>query len=407
MRIQRINRSLAWGITILMLFLTLGNGAVVWADETTGNSTIEKHLAKGYVTQQDLKKTSQNVETENGAISASHFQFVCVNHNAGASACTDLQTGSIDSIKGGKLRNNVPLILKNSAGVDHSFSRAHIGNTAVYFVGMLTIRDDDRTTQDYVYYTTDENITNKTVYPVLKANEKITLEYTHGKDHVVTYQFKDADGNITSEDPDGWSLDQVFGEERPLEVANGKSYNDTVTMVTMDSKETVTETTTLSTGTKITLSVKSNNGKNGITAIRSYHYGRYLSGQGGEGGSESAKSADGSEHTVSADAARNFRIRQQPAGQFSCGCFFGSDWQQPAGRRCGDYRRQLLAGSLDRHRSSCTRRNRCDACQHAQTQNRQKIKQNHIDMKIESRNNNGIRSFLWCGISEAGAGLVG
>ncbi len=419
MRIQRINRSLAWGITILMLFLTLGNGAVVWADETAGNSTIEKHLAKGYVTQQDLKKASQNVETENGAISASHFQFVCVNHNAGASACTDLQTGSIDSIKGGRLRNNVPLILKNSAGVDHSFSRAHIGNTAVYFVGTLTIRDDDGTTQDYVYYTTDENITNKTVFPVLKANEKITLEYTHGKDHVVTYQFKDADGNITSEGPDGWSLDQVFGEERPLEVANGKSYNDTVTiprgykatvtvtrksdnelrytaelgemmsyqktgdtislkegspdsiklsdsitvdkitgddvvtlqyektdnytfdasmwvqtayaktrvviqngdsnvfantvpdkckktfsdhsfswdfmgwsansstweldqlqingeaitvpMVTMDSKETVTETTTLSTGTKITLSVKSNNGRNGRDAIRSYH----------------------------------------------------------------------------------------------------------------------------------------
>ena len=230
MDIQRINRSLVWCITILMLFLTLGNGAAVWADETTGNTTIEKHLAKGYVTQQDLKKASRNVETENSTIPASYFRFVCVNHNAGASACANLQTDSIDGIKGGRLRSNVPLILKNSDGVDHSYSRAHIGNTAVYFVGTLTIHEDDGTSQDYVYYTTDENITNKTVYPVLKTDEKITLEYTHGKDHIVTYQFKDADGNITSEGPDGWSLDQVFGEERPLEVANGKSYNDTVTI---------------------------------------------------------------------------------------------------------------------------------------------------------------------------------
>ena len=221
---------MALSLAILMLFLTLGSGTAVWAGEATGSSTLEQHLEKGYVTQQDLRSTSHNVETGDAAIPAKYFEFVCVNHHAGSSACTDLQTDSISSIKGGRLRNNVPLTLKNKSDVRHTFSRAHIGNTAVYFVGTLTIHEDDGTEQEYIYYTTDKNVTNKTVYAVLKSGDKITLEYTHGKDHTVEYQFKDSDGNVTSEGPDGWSLDQVFGADRPLEVANGHSYSDTVTI---------------------------------------------------------------------------------------------------------------------------------------------------------------------------------
>lgn len=221
---------MALSLAILMLFLTLGSGTAVWAGEATGSSTLEQHLEKGYVTQQDLRSVPHNVETEDAAIPVKYFEFVCVNHHADGSACTDLQTDSISSIKGGNLRNNVPLTLKNQSDVRHTFSRAHIGNTAVYFVGTLTIHEDDGTEQEYIYYTTDKNVTNKTVYPVLKSGDKITLEYTHGKDHTVEYQFKDSDGNVTSEGPDGWSLDQVFGADRPLEVANGHSYSDTVTI---------------------------------------------------------------------------------------------------------------------------------------------------------------------------------
>ena len=222
---------MALSLAILMLFLALGSGTAVWAAEATGSSTLEQHLEKGYVTQQDLRSAPHNVETEDAAIPAKYFEFVCVNHQAGGSVCTDLQTASISSIKGGKLRNNVPLTLQNKSGdVRHTFSRAHIGNTAVYFVGTLTIHEDDGTEKEYVYYTTDEKVTNKTVYAVLKSDDKITLEYTHGKDHTVEYQFKDSDGNVTSEGPDGWSLDQVFGADRPLEVADGHSYSDTVTI---------------------------------------------------------------------------------------------------------------------------------------------------------------------------------
>lgn len=221
---------MALSLTILMLFLALGSGTAVWAAEATGSSTLEQHLEKKYVTQQDLQSAPHNVEAEDAAIPAKYFEFVCVNHHADGSACTDLQTDSISSIKGGRLRNNVPLTLQNKSDVRHTFSRAHIGNTAVYFVGTLTIHEDDGTEQEYVYYTTDKNVTNKTVYAVLKSGDKITLEYTHGKDHTVEYQFKDSDGNVTSEGPDGWSLDQVFGADRPLEVADGHSYSDTVTI---------------------------------------------------------------------------------------------------------------------------------------------------------------------------------
>lgn len=221
---------MALSLAILMLFLTLGSGTAVWAGEAKGSSTLEQHLEKEYVTQQDLQSAPHNVETGDAAIPAKYFEFVCVNHHADGSACTDLQTASISSIKGGKLRNNVPLTLKNNSDVRHTFSRAHIGNTAVYFVGTLTIHEDDGTEQEYVYYTTDKNVTNKTAYAVLKNGDKITLEYTHGKDHTVEYQFKDSDGKVTSEGPDGWSLDQVFGADRPLEVADGHSYSDTVTI---------------------------------------------------------------------------------------------------------------------------------------------------------------------------------
>lgn len=122
---------MALSLAILMLFLALGSGTAVWAAEATGSSTLEQHLEKGYVTQQDLRSAPHNVETEDAAIPAKYFEFVCVNHHADGSACTDLQTASISSIKGGRLRNNVPLTLKNNSDVRHTFSRAHIGNTAV------------------------------------------------------------------------------------------------------------------------------------------------------------------------------------------------------------------------------------------------------------------------------------
>ena len=86
-------------LAILMLFLALGSGTAVWAAEATGSSTLEQHLEKGYVTQQDLRSAPHNVETEDAAIPAKYFEFVCVNHHADGSACTDLQTASISSIR--------------------------------------------------------------------------------------------------------------------------------------------------------------------------------------------------------------------------------------------------------------------------------------------------------------------
>ena len=59
---------MALSLAILMLFLALGSGTAVWAAEATGSSTLEQHLEKGYVTQQDLRSAPHNVETEDAAL---------------------------------------------------------------------------------------------------------------------------------------------------------------------------------------------------------------------------------------------------------------------------------------------------------------------------------------------------
>ena len=60
------------------------------------------------------------------------------------------------------------------------YVKARVGEVAVYYMGKLHIEDGE-TSEDYIYYTTDTQITNKTVYAVLKKheNEKITLTYSH------------------------------------------------------------------------------------------------------------------------------------------------------------------------------------------------------------------------------------
>lgn len=64
---------MALSLAILMLFLALGSGTAVWAAEATGSSTLEQHLEKGYVTQQDLRSAPHNVETEDAAIPAKYL----------------------------------------------------------------------------------------------------------------------------------------------------------------------------------------------------------------------------------------------------------------------------------------------------------------------------------------------
>ena len=54
MKLQGIRKGMALSLAILMLFLALGSGTAVWAAEATGSSTLEQHLEKKYVTQQDL-----------------------------------------------------------------------------------------------------------------------------------------------------------------------------------------------------------------------------------------------------------------------------------------------------------------------------------------------------------------
>lgn len=65
----------------------------------------------------------------------------------------------------------------------------------------------------------------------------------------------------------GWSIGGATYEMDQLEL-NGEAIN--VPMVTMADTQTVTATTTLSTGTVVKIAVSSNDGKNGSTAVRDY-----------------------------------------------------------------------------------------------------------------------------------------
>lgn len=129
-----------------------------------------------------------------------------------------------------KIKKNVPSIVQDSDGGKHSYNNAHIGKVPVYFIGKLYITDNARSTNEYVYYTTDEEITNKTVYAVLKEDEKISLQYEHGIDYTVDYQLEDSSGTVTQTGPDNWSLNDVFGDERVFAVAHNQAFNSTVSI---------------------------------------------------------------------------------------------------------------------------------------------------------------------------------
>lgn len=179
-------------------------------------------------TSADMDAMGASVEMEESKISTDNFVLECVNHNSSEDPCKDLSLGHIKNIQGGKLKENAPSIIENRNGGKHSYSNAHVGKVQVYFIGKLYITDNTGTKKEYVYYTTDEKITNKTVYAVLKDDEKISLQYEHGIDYTVDYQFENSSGVVTETGPDNWSLNDVFGDERAFAVSHNQAFNSTV-----------------------------------------------------------------------------------------------------------------------------------------------------------------------------------
>ena len=120
----------------------------------------------------DLEGMGYSVQMESAKIPIDNFELQCLYDKPGAVSCKDLHfSEGITTIDGGKIKEHVPHFVMNRDNKLHSYVKAHVGNVSVYYMGTLHI-DNGNGTTDYVYYTTDTQITNKTVYAVLKKAER-------------------------------------------------------------------------------------------------------------------------------------------------------------------------------------------------------------------------------------------
>ena len=90
---------------------------------------------------------------------------------------------------------------------------------------------NDQIKEDYIYYTTDKQITNKTVYAVLKEGVKIKLQYKHDSDYQVNYEIINKATGM-EETIGGWTVDDVFGSDRAYPIVIGNQVKmDIITSV--------------------------------------------------------------------------------------------------------------------------------------------------------------------------------
>ena len=170
----------------------------------------------------DLEGMGYSVQMDGAQIPVENFKLECLNEKAGELPCDDLHFDKgITYIEGGKIKEHAPAYVTNKAKKLHSYVKAHVGDVAVYYIGTLHIEDGE-TSADYVYYTTDTQITNKTIYAVLKKEEqeKITFTYSHEAENKVEYQMFEK-GTHEEKGPDGWSYSDVFGENRAIFTKKG------------------------------------------------------------------------------------------------------------------------------------------------------------------------------------------
>lgn len=192
--------------------------------EASTDSTEENQILKGGKTFKLENLNSTNYYVDLAAdIPISNFTLECINDTEGEETCQDLVfEDNVKTIKAGELKLNVPEVVNNKSGKKHSYLYAHIGNVRVYYIGKLHIYSGE-SAGDYIYYTTDKQITNKTVYAVLKENDKITLSYSHNMDYEIKYQFQDKNGNVIENGPDGKTKDDIFGTDRVVSVTKNKN----------------------------------------------------------------------------------------------------------------------------------------------------------------------------------------
>ena len=229
-------KGIALILTLMMTLSVLLNGAAVFGQEAraTQNSDkkstaeILKMSEKSQLTQKSLR--SLGAEMDQDKISLDYFDFECHDQKHDGQP-VDLkpavkEQGYQKGIASGALGQNVPRTFSYN-GNEHMYKNAYVGATQVYYAGVLEIDGNS-----YIYYITDKEKTDTTVYSVLKAGQKIKVRYDHSVAHTIDYEFYNEDEKTTSTEdgPENWSMDKIFGEDRPELVAHRGHYADKITI---------------------------------------------------------------------------------------------------------------------------------------------------------------------------------
>ena len=148
-----------------------------------------------------------------------YVDFTCIVDDEDDQVHTDLKDYvmndlQITSLKSGSLESAAPKTISYN-GHNHMYRRAVVGNTPVYYAGVLNVGGND-----YVYYVTSQKNTDRTVYSVLKDGETIDLMYVHKNAYKIEYEL---DNESTVGDSD-LTADEVFGEDRIEAVEDKGSY---------------------------------------------------------------------------------------------------------------------------------------------------------------------------------------
>ena len=149
-----------------------------------------------------------------------YIDFTCIVDDEDDQKHTDLKQYvrdvlHITELTPGALENVAPkTVLFN--GQNHMYRRAVVGNTPVYYVGIVNVGGTK-----YVYYVTSQKNTDRASYSVLKPGEKIDLLYVHKNSYQIQYDLKNERTDAPNSD---LTADEVFGGDRMEVVEENGSY---------------------------------------------------------------------------------------------------------------------------------------------------------------------------------------
>lgn len=173
----------------------------------------EGKLTKAVLTRLGAIEPQETISVED------HIEFTCIVDDEDDQGHTDLKDYvrkdmDIKSLTPGSIENAAPKTI-DYKGHNHMYRRAVVGNTPVYYAGILNVGGTE-----YVYYVTSQKNTERTVYSVLKDGEKINLLYVHKNAYTIDYELEN-DGNS---DGPALQADDVFGADRTEVVEKNGSY---------------------------------------------------------------------------------------------------------------------------------------------------------------------------------------